>query len=137
MNNLAQTKTLLTDMAAEARELQSAAGGPITDTVAAWLASRYATSAHEKLAGASGVSQFEILRAFVQDWSQLRHGDHTAERLRIENERLKLAREVAENQCRNDEDKALDIVFEECKQFPEVQELFRAAFDALKKKSNK
>ena len=37
-SNLADTQKLLRDMAAEARELQSAAGGSVTDAVAGWLA---------------------------------------------------------------------------------------------------
>ena len=35
--------------------------------------------------------RLELLRAFVQDWALLRHGDQTAERLRIEREWLGVA----------------------------------------------
>jgi hypothetical protein len=137
-SNLAQTKTLLADMAVQARELSSAAGGSVTDAVAGWLAARYASAAHEKLAGADAARQWEVLRMVVQDWHLLRHGDHVSERLRIEGERVKLARDEVQAKCRDDEQKALEVTLEESKQFPEVREMFRAAFTALKKhRSNK
>jgi hypothetical protein len=87
-SNLAGTQKLLRDMAAEARELQSAAGGSVTDAVAGWLASHYASAAHEKLSGATGTARWEILRAFVQDWTLLRRGDHSAARLQLDREQL-------------------------------------------------
>jgi hypothetical protein len=92
-SDLAETRKLLVGMAEEAARLKQAMGGSITDAVAAWLASQYFSAAHEKLAGTEGARRWEILRAFVQDWAQLRHGDHTVERLQIERERLELARQ--------------------------------------------
>jgi hypothetical protein len=84
----AATQQLLRDMAAEAKELQEAAGGSVTDTVAGWLASQYASAAHEKLDGAAGGQHWEILRAFVQDLTLLRRGDQAAARLQLDREQL-------------------------------------------------
>jgi hypothetical protein len=131
--NPTATKELLASMAAEAAELKRALGGCVTDTVAGWLASQYCTAAHEKLAGSDGAPRWEILRAFVQDWAALRHGDHTAERLRIERERLKLARREYQDIRRSDEAKALAVWLEDAKQFHEVIELYKVAFAAYKK----
>ena len=89
-SNLAKTKALLQSMVSEANDLKRTAGGSITDAVADWLAPQYLLAAREKLAATDGTRRFEVLRTFVQDWAMLRHGDHTAERLHIERERLKL-----------------------------------------------
>jgi len=89
-SNLDQTKTLLADMAAQARELSSAAGGSITDAMADWLAPQYLMAAHKKLSAAEGDRRWEILRMIVQDSAMLRRGDQMADRLSIERERLKL-----------------------------------------------
>lgn len=135
--HLAATKELLREMAAEAQELQLAAGGSVTDTVAGWLASQYATAAQERLTDAEGARHWEILRAFVQDWSLLRRGDHYAERLSIERERLSLNKQQVAAVCRSDEEKALSVCLEETKQYPEVIELFKTAFSALKQAHRK
>ena len=87
----AEAKAALVAMAAEADELQQAVGGSITDAVAGWLAPQYALAAREQLAELKGEGRLKLLRAFVQDWALLRHGDQTAERLRIERERLEVA----------------------------------------------
>jgi len=88
---LAEAKAALVAMAAEADELQQIVGGSITDAVAGWLAPQYALAAREQLAELEGESRLKLLRAFVQDWTLLRHGDQTAERLRIEREWLAVA----------------------------------------------
>jgi hypothetical protein len=84
----AEAKAALVGIAAEADELQRAVGGPITDAVAGWLAPQYAVAAREQLAALEGERRLKLLRAFAQDLALLRHGDQTAERLRIERERL-------------------------------------------------
>ena len=136
-SNLAKTKSLLLEMVAEANELKSAAGGSVTDAVAGWLAPQYMLAMSEKLAGTEGAQRWEILRVFAQDWALLRHGDHTAERLRIERERLKLAKRDAEDKWRSDEQRALEFCLEEMKQFPEIKKMFIAAFDAFKESKKK
>jgi hypothetical protein len=87
----AEAKAALVAMAAEADELQQTVGGSITDAVAGWLAPQYALAAREQLAALKGESRLKLLRAFVQDWALLRHGDQTAERLQIEREWLAVA----------------------------------------------
>src|SRR5437660_2475547 len=87
----AEAKAALVAMAAEANELEQAVGGSITDAVAGWLAPQYALAAREQLAALEGEGRLKLLRAFVQDWALLRHGDQTAERLRIEREWLAVA----------------------------------------------
>ena len=123
-SNLAETKSLLLGMVAEANDLKGTAGGSITDAVAGWLAPQYLVAAREKLSATNGSGRFEVLRTFVQDWAKLRHGDHTAERLQIEREKLAEAR-------KGDQEKALEICLNESKQWSDVRELFRAAFVRL------
>jgi hypothetical protein len=95
-STVAEAKTALVAMAAEADELKQAVGGSITDAVAGWLAPKYALAARQQLAELKGEGRLKLLRAFVQDWALLRQGDQTAERLRIEREWLELASRDAE-----------------------------------------
>jgi hypothetical protein len=90
-----ETRKLLREMVAEARELEQAAGGAVTDAVAGWLAPQYLLAAREKLAASTGAGQFEVLRTFVQDWAMLRRGDHSAARLKLDREQLDLQRATA------------------------------------------
>src|ERR1039457_2947008 len=95
-SNLAGTKSLLLAMMAEAQELKAAAGGSVTDAVAAWLAPQYLLAAREKLDGMEAARRWEILRLFAQDWATLRRGDHSAARLQLDRERLAFERKCAE-----------------------------------------
>jgi hypothetical protein len=115
-SNLAQTKSLLAGMVAEAQELKAVAGGSVTDTVTGWLAAQYASAAHERLADAAGAQRWEILRAFVQDWSLLRRGDHSAARLQLDREELDWQR--ANGKLQKEQE------FREWIQRPEVREEF-------------
>jgi hypothetical protein len=85
---LAEAKAALGAIAAEANELKHAVGGSITEAVAGWLAPQYALAAREQLVELEGAGRLKLLRAFVQDWALLRHGDQTAERLQLEREWL-------------------------------------------------
>ena len=87
-SNLAETKSLLLGMVAEAADLKRAVGGSITDAIADWLAPQYLLAAREKLDGAEGARRWEILRAFVQDWAMLRRGEHSAARLQLDREQF-------------------------------------------------
>jgi hypothetical protein len=126
-SNLAETKSLLQNMVAEANDLKRTAGGSVTDAVAGWLAPQYLLAAREKLTATDGTGRFEVLRTFIQDWAKLRHGDHTAERLHIEREKL-------DELKKDDQRKALEICLEETRQWPDVEKLFRAAFVQLKER---
>ena len=97
-SNLAETKSLLLGMVAEAADLKRAAGGSITDAVADWLAPQYLLAAKEKLSGAEGARRWEILRAFVQDWAMLRRGEHSAARLQLDREELDWQRANSQSQ---------------------------------------
>jgi hypothetical protein len=87
-SNLAETKSLLLEMVAEAQALKSAAGGSVTDAVAAWLAPQYLLAAREKLSATDGAGRLEVLRTFLHDWTLLRRGDHSAARLQLDREEL-------------------------------------------------
>ena len=91
-SNLAEAKAALAEMASEANELKLAAGGPITDVVADWLAAKCVMAARDKLNGHSSGPSWELLRAMVQDWTALRRGDHSAARLQLDREELDLPR---------------------------------------------
>ena len=115
-SNLAETKSLLLGMVAEAADLKRAAGGSITDAVADWLAPQYLLAAREKLTAADGAVRFEVLRTFVQDWALLRRGDHSAARLQLDREELDWQRANSKLQKERE--------FREWIQRPEVREEF-------------
>lgn len=79
-------------LAEDAVELQAEGSPPLTDTLAVWLAARYAV-ATRGLATLEGPEQWRQLRELCADVVELRRGDHSAERLRLEREELGLARE--------------------------------------------
>lgn len=87
-SSMADAKKLLREMVAEAQDMKSAAGGSVTDAVAAWLAPQYLVAAREKLTATDGHGRFEVLRIFMQDWAMLRRGDHSAAKLQLEREQL-------------------------------------------------
>src|SRR6266436_7756942 len=74
----------------------SAEGRPaLTDTLAFWLVARYAL-ATRRVAETGGREGWRLLREMCGDIVELRKGDHTAERLQIERERLQLEKDKAE-----------------------------------------
>jgi len=96
----AETKAALVAMTEEAKEMQEAVGGSVTDAVAGWLAPRYAQAAREQLEGLEGPERLKLLRTFAQDWALLRKGDHSAARLRQEEDWLELERGKSEERMR-------------------------------------
>ncbi|MGA2247526.1 MAG: hypothetical protein ABSH48_21280 [Verrucomicrobiota bacterium] len=66
-SNLAEVKALVLNIAAEANDLKSAAGGHVTNAVAGWLAPLYLLEARDKLTSLDGTARFKVLPAFVQD----------------------------------------------------------------------
>jgi len=107
---------LLREMVAEAQALKEAAGGSVTDAVAAWLAPQYLMAAREKLSAAGEAGRFEVLRTFLHDWAMLRRGDHSAARLQLDREELE--RQRATSQAQREKD------FREWIQQPEVRREF-------------
>ena len=107
---------MLTGIVAEAQDLKQAAGGSVTDGVAAWLAPQYLLAARERLTASAGAGRFEVLRTFVQDWAMLRRGDHSAARLQLDREELDWQRANSQSQKEQE--------FREWIQRPEVREEF-------------
>jgi hypothetical protein len=126
---IAEAKTALLAMAAEAHELQQAVGGSVTDAVAGWLAPHYALAAREQLAELEGEDRLKLLRAFVQDWALLRQGDQTAERLRIERQRLAMEEQDSLGKYKRKLIVGLEAMHTYMKHHPEA----KAAFDAFVK----
>jgi hypothetical protein len=78
---------------AEAKELSQAAEGALTDNLAIWTAGRYALATRQFAAESrEGAVDWNLLRALCHDLVELRRGDHSAESLRIERERLEMER---------------------------------------------
>ena len=74
---------------AEAKELSASADGALTDHLAIWMAGRYAIATRQLAAeNGNGAVDWNLLRAVCHDLVDLRRGDHSAESLRIERERL-------------------------------------------------
>ena len=88
---MANAREIVLDMAGEGTSLRKVVGGPITEALSDWLASRYAVEARECLGVSEGLERMEILRTFVRDWYLLRRNDHSASRLKIQREKLELA----------------------------------------------
>jgi len=115
-SSLAETKSLLAGMVAEAQDLKQAAGGSVTDAVAAWLAPQYLLAARAKLTASADAGQFEVLQTFLHDWALLRRGDHSAARLQLDREELDWQRANSQSQKEKE--------FREWIQRPEVRREF-------------
>ncbi len=73
-------------LAEDAIEWDAKNRAPLTDTLALWLASRYAM-ATRRVAETEGIEGWRILREMCADVAELRRGDHSAQRLVLERER--------------------------------------------------
>lgn len=124
----AESLKLLRELAAEADALQQAAGGSVTDAVSAWLAPQYLLAAREQLTATAGTDRLPLLRHFVQDWALLRRGDHQAERLQLDRERLELARQDARKKWEPKIESGLAALAEHIKGDPQAA----AAFEHFK-----
>lgn len=88
------------DLMGEAAELAAATEGKLTDHLATVLAARYASA----LAGWNGEVTEELrrklraLRGLCQDIVELRRGDHSGARLKMEQERLEREQEKTEEE---------------------------------------
>jgi hypothetical protein len=107
---------MLSEMVAEAQELKTAAGGSVTDAVAAWLAPQYLLAAREKLEAIEGSGRLEVLRTILHDWTLLRRGDHSAARLQLDREELEWQRTHSQSQKEKE--------FREWIQRPEIRRQF-------------
>ena len=86
------------ELAADAQELTAATDGKLTDHLATVLAARYAVA----LSGWNGEAdesfrrKLRVLRGLCQDIVELRRGDHSGARLKMEQERLGREQEKTE-----------------------------------------
>jgi hypothetical protein len=76
----------------DSAELQTEGRPPLTDTLALWLAARYAVVTRH-VSQAEGPAGWRALRELCADIVELRRGDHSAERLRLEREQLEWERQ--------------------------------------------
>jgi hypothetical protein len=81
----------------DAAELGAADRPPLTDTLALWLAARYAVATRQ-VSAAEGAEGWRRLREFCADIVELRRGDHSGARLKLERERLEREREKTEEE---------------------------------------
>jgi hypothetical protein len=84
-----ETLEMAQEMAAETGEFQMAGAPPLTDQMAGWVTAHYLMAIRklvEKNKG--GEPDLKVLREFCHDVVALRRGDHSAARLKIEQERL-------------------------------------------------
>lgn len=82
------------DMAAETGELQPAGAPPLTDQMAGWLTVRYLLAVRKLVEKSKdGEPDLKVLREFCHDVVAVRRGDHSAARLKMEQERLERKRE--------------------------------------------
>ena len=79
-------------LAEDAAELQPDDRPALSDTLAIWLAARYALAARD-LTQAEGAGSWEALHRLCADVAELRRGDHTRERLRLMREHVAATRE--------------------------------------------
>lgn len=91
---------MMRELAADATEITAATDGKLTDHLATVLAVRYASA----LAGWTGEvteefrKKLRALRGLCQDIVELRRGDHSGARLKMEQERLDRVREKTEEE---------------------------------------
>src|SRR6267378_766217 len=83
----------------DATEWNAESRARLTDTLALWLAARYAV-ATRRVAETGEREGWRLLREMCGDIVELRKGDHTAERLQIERERLELEKDKTEKRMR-------------------------------------
>ena len=88
------------ELAADAEELAGAADGALVDHLATVLSARYARALADWPSETTDEFQRELrsLRGLCQDIAELRRGDHSAARLKIEQERLQRDRDQTEEE---------------------------------------
>jgi hypothetical protein len=92
--DLDQLKTMLAEMAAETKELKSAAGGSITDVAADWLAAQYLIVLRQHLDSLpAGPERLKPLRQAIGDVAALQRAGHAAARLQLDREKLEHQRQ--------------------------------------------
>jgi hypothetical protein len=86
-------------LSAEAAELQPPGAPPLIDPTGVWLTARYLLAIRKSAAkNPDGEPDLKALREFCQDFVALQRGNHSAARLKIEQERLEREREKTEEE---------------------------------------
>lgn len=88
---------LAAQLGEDAAELNAEGRPPLTDTLALWLTARYAVATRQ-VAATEGAEGWRLLRELCADIVELRRGDHSAAKLKLEQDRLKEAREKTEEE---------------------------------------
>ena len=103
-----------------------AEGRPLTETLAGWVAARYAV-ATRRVAETEGEEGWRLLREMCGDIVGLRRGDHSAQRLNLERERVATATCDAEMRWKRRIITGLEALAQYAAKHPEAQ----AALDEL------
>jgi hypothetical protein len=83
---------------AEGHELDQAGQKVLADKIAVWLLGRYAVATRKLIENESDPAAWKLLREVCHDLVALRRGDHFAEWLRIDREKLDLQRRRMERE---------------------------------------
>lgn len=93
---------------------------PLTETLALWLAARYAV-ATRRVAEADGPEGWRLLREMSGDIVELRRGDHSAQRLVLERERVAVATQDSLSKWKRKVILGLEALMTYVQQHPEAQ----------------
>jgi len=127
---------MVRNLAADIGELKQATEEPLTETLALWVTARYAVAA--KVLAAAGndrEAHWKLLRAFCNDIVALRKGDHSAENLKLERERLDLAEREHELKLKNKTEMALEALADELRGNPKLKTAYETFRDAVVKET--
>ncbi len=116
-NALAEARRVM----AEGLELAETGNKALADNLAAWMLGRYVVATRKLLENGADAEGWKLTREICHDLVALRRGDHGAEWLRIEQERLKMerqknARERKKARSESDKNAALPALSEEEKE---------------------
>jgi len=104
---------------------------PLSETLARWLAVRYAV-ATRRLVATEGPEHWRLLRELCCDVVELRRGDHSARRLELERVRVAAAEREAERRSKRKTDTGLEALEDEIRKSPEAIAAFRTLSDLLR-----
>jgi len=121
-----EAREAMTQFADDAESFEGRNRPPITDLLAFWIASRYATASRQ-LSGSVDPKDWRLLREMCHDIAELRRGDHSAQRIEIERQRVEAITVGAEMRYKRQIVNGLDTLFAWVKKNPQAQ----AAFDEL------
>lgn len=131
-----ETLSAVRELALETRALREGTNEPLTETLALWVAARYAVAAKTLVAGGEeGEIPWKLLRAFCNDIVALRKGDHSAENLKLERQWLDLAERAHELKLKNKTDVALEAFAEELRGNPRLRGAYETFHDAVVKET--